>query len=188
MAEVKIIRPGYFKWTGTDRFEAVCNVTLVKSGGLNILVDCGGAGEFNEIRNSLEAEGLGPKEINILVLTHYHSDHAGNMAFFNNALILDWASKLRAGEYEIWRDASLKISEDIELIKTPGHTGECASLVAKTEQGIVAVAGDLWQSGTDEKLLVVYDKEKLKTSREFIKQKADFIIPGHDKMFKSGRP
>lgn len=162
-------------------------MTLVRSGNLNILVDCGGPGESEEIKNALSAEGLTLEEIDILVLTHHHSDHAGNMAFFSNALIAGWGTKLRGGEYEIWKDASLHISEDIELVKTPGHTGECVSLCAETEQGIVAVVGDLWWSGTDEKLLIVWNEEKLEESRKFIKQKADFIIPGHDVMFRSGR-
>lgn len=187
MAQVKIIRPGYFKWIGTDKFKAVCNVTLVMSGNLKLLVDAGGVGEAEEIRKSLGTEGILPEEIDILILTHHHSDHAGGMDFFKNAVILDWAVKWRGGEYEIWRDLNLKISEDVEFVKTPGHTPECASLLVETEQGIVAIVGDLWQSGADEHLLLIYNKEKLEESREFIKSKADFIIPGHDKMFRSGR-
>ena len=183
MAEVKIIRQGYFKWLSQDVFNAVCNVTLVKTGDLNILVDCGGAGESEEIKKSLESENLKVEDINILVLTHHHSDHAGGMSLFKNCLIVDWASKLKDGKYQIWREASLELEEDVLLIKTPGHTNECVSLIAETKEGSVAVVGDLWYSGGDEKLLVVWNKEKLLESRELIKNKADFIIPGHNEKF-----
>ncbi len=181
MAGATIIRDGYFKWTGQDKCRVRSNVTLVQSEDLNILVDCGGARESEEIIKSLKEVELDVKDINILVLTHHHPDHAGGMALFKKSMIVDWASKINGENYEFWKTPSLRVSGDVEILKTPGHTPECASVLVTTEKGIVAIVGDLWHSGDDEKLLVTWNKEALSASRGLIKKRADFIIPGHGK-------
>lgn len=75
---------------------------------------------------------------------------------------------------------------------------EHLSLLVKTPKGIIAIAGDaIWWLDGEEKLFDIHQKdhsqakgmnmEKLIESRKKILQKADYIIPGHGKMFKVKR-
>ncbi len=53
------------------------NVTLVR-GARAVLVDTGPPGSFDDLAAGLEAAGVHPKDLALVVLTHGHSDHAGN--------------------------------------------------------------------------------------------------------------
>jgi glyoxylase-like metal-dependent hydrolase (beta-lactamase superfamily II) len=53
------------------------NVTVVK-GARAILVDTGPPGSFDDLAAGLESAGVHPKDLALVVLTHGHSDHAGN--------------------------------------------------------------------------------------------------------------
>lgn len=185
LAEAEIIRKGYFRWIGRDICEASSNIILVKSDGLNILVDCGGVGENKEIEAALRERELKKEDINILVLTHHHPDHAGGVGLFSNAIIYDFAAKIKGDRYEFWTSDRLDLTPDVFLIKTPGHTPECVSLIVNTASGAVACVGDLWWSGNDDKLLLAWDKPALIKSRDLIRKNSDFIIPGHDKMVRT---
>lgn len=185
MADIFIVRPGYFRWVGQDICRASSNITLVKTENLNILVDSGGVGEDKEIEAALGEHGLGRQDVNILVLTHHHPDHAGGIGLFSHAIIYDFAAKITGDKYEFWKEDKLDLTPDVTLIKTPGHTPECVSLIAKTDHGKVACVGDLWWSGGDNKLLLSWDKQALLQSREKIRKISDFIIPGHDVMVRA---
>ena len=59
-------------------------------------------------------------------------------------------------------------------------------MLVKTEQGIIAIVGDVfWKKDFPEKDPYATDKEKLKKSRALVLAKADFIIPGHGKMYET---
>ncbi len=82
-----------------NRIQMEARGLLLKSPGCNILIDCGNGGhfvakygeklgtKFNEMYNiddegpglekSLKAHGLGLDDINHVILTHFHFDHAG---------------------------------------------------------------------------------------------------------------
>ena len=87
---------------------------------------------------------------------------------------------------------------EIEVIKTPGHSPEHSSLIAKTkDKGIIAVSTDVfwWEDGnqksdTIEELMTLKDpfaadEKALHESREKILKIADWIIPGHGKIFRN---
>ncbi len=85
---------------------------------------------------------------------------------------------------------------NIKIIKTPGHAHEHCSLLVQTAKGKVAVAGDVFwwwneqQQKTDRKSLLklkdpfVKNKAALLRSRRKLLDLADYIIPGHGKIFK----
>ena len=86
---------------------------------------------------------------------------------------------------------------DIEIIKTPGHDMfHCSVLVQAENFGKVAIAGDVfwWEDSqekkTDKRSLIelkdpyVKNEEDLINSRRKILAFADYIIPGHGKIFK----
>jgi glyoxylase-like metal-dependent hydrolase (beta-lactamase superfamily II) len=69
---------------GLRRFSSlrVANVYLLDGGpGARWLVDCGHALERLSLLAELRATGLSPRDLTGVLLTHHHSDHAGNAAF-----------------------------------------------------------------------------------------------------------
>ncbi len=82
------------------------------------------------------------------------------------------------------------------MVATPGHTREHASLVVDTSSGRFAVAGDVfwWQDGHDpdidfSSLMEIPDPfaqdfDILQESRKRLLRIADFIIPGHGRIFE----
>ena len=81
---------------------------------------------------------------------------------------------------------------DIQIIKTPGHSSEHASLLVPTPKGRILVVADVfwWAEGEDQRVDLdkhddfASDQATLKLSRSHALKIADFIIPGHGKMFK----
>jgi len=87
---------------------------------------------------------------------------------------------------------------NIKVISTPGHALEHVSLLLDAKKGRVAVAADLFwwtdkekQITNNQRILVnredpfTSDRKALLKSRNKILEIADWIIPGHGKMFKS---
>jgi len=193
VAKVKILIEGYVKEENDEEF-ASSTTTLIQEKDLNIIVDPG----MNRglLLKSLEKEGLSSEKINYVILTHYHLDHSLLAGMFENAEILDDGS-IYSFNGKI-RDHEDKIpGTDIELIETPGHDPfHCSVLVNTEDLGKVIIAGDVfwWEDGQEQKtnkedLLkhedpYVKNKEKLMNSRKRILEIADYIIPGHGKMFQ----
>lgn len=127
-----------------------------------------------------------------MFLTHGHIDHTLLAGIFENSKIVDEL-------YIYQKDAIIKhngiISDTgLKVIRTPGHMEEHCSLIVETEKGVYVVAGDVfwWMEG--EKQEVNIEKpdgdpehmniQKLIESRKKILEIADYIIPGHGKIFK----
>ena len=127
-------------------------------------------------------------------MSHYHPDHVFLSAIFEKAIALDGDTiyeEDRESEYEG------KIpGTNITLIPTPGHAHEHFSLLVPTDKGKIAIAGDVFwwtdneEQKTDRESLLVHrdlfvkDKKALLESRKKLLKIADFIIPGHGKMFE----
>jgi len=73
------------------------NLLLVKTGGKNILIDCGignalsekqkkiyGVEKDSNLEKSLLEIGLKPEDIDLVILSHLHLDHAGGIVKFNS--------------------------------------------------------------------------------------------------------
>lgn len=69
MGNIKIIRKriGY------------SNVTLIVNGKNSILTDTGVKGNFNQIRILFKQARLKPSDLKLIILTHTHYDHTGNL-------------------------------------------------------------------------------------------------------------
>ncbi len=170
---------------------ASSTVVLVESAGKKIIVDPGC--DRKTLLSVLEKQKLALDSINFVLLTHSHTDHALLAGIFEKAKVIT--------PVEIYEDSTQKeyksdfLGEGLKIIPTPGHCLEHCSLIVPTEKGTFAIAGDLfwWTKNETQKL----DTEKIddahpsetnmKTlieSRKKIMQIADYIIPGHGKMFK----
>jgi len=189
MAEVKVLVEGYAKET-KDGWTANSTVTFVKSNGKNIIVDPG----FNRTKllNSLKKEKLETKDIDYVFLTHNHPDHVFLAGIFENAKVVD-ELYVYSGDV-ITKHSGTIPDTDLKIIRTPGHMEEHCSLVVPTPQGTYVVAGDAFWWLENEKQEVNINKpdndpehmnlQKLIASRKKILEIADYIIPGHGKMFK----
>ena len=172
---------------GVDIFDHTGAVTLVKSDTLNILVDVGGRGRFPEIEKKLLEANLKPEDINIVILTHFHLDHAFNIGFFPNARVIGWVHEWKDGKTFRFNDIEgWSVAEGVHILSTPGHTAESLSvLLEMPDNQKVILAGDaINQKYIETKAVskMVNDEAMYKKSAEKILVTANYIIPGHGEL------
>lgn len=191
MDELKLLIKGYAKKT-KQGFRASSAVVLIRTNGLNILVDPGS----NQARllAALKRAKIRPSDIDLILLTHFHLDHILNIRLFPKAIILDVDTIYKDDRGVLYKD--FIPGTEIQVIPTPGHAHEHGALIVETEEGRVAVAGDIfwWNDGEEQKTdykSLVYKKDpytknwkQLVGSRKKLLKMADWIIPGHGKMFR----
>lgn len=190
--EVHILRPG---WAVSDRggTDAACTLTLVK-GPKAILVDVGAPWETELLREGLRAHDLAPRDIDVVVCTHGHSDHVGNLHLFPDALLVvgyDICWGRRYLSHPIWQE-DFVIDEAVRVVATPGHSGEDVSVIV-TSGGIrYGICGDLFESASDledDLLWRRYSRypDLQARSRGRLLEVVDVVIPGHGDMFRVNR-
>ena len=181
MAEVKVLIEGYTSADSPE--ESSCStVTLIKDGSLVMVVDPGTLRDQKNLVDKLREEGLGVDDVNVVCITHSHMDHYRNIGMFSKAKALDYWGLWDRDTVDDWRS---QFSKNVEIIKTPGHNYDGITLLASTEKGKVATCGDVyWKENYPEIDPYASDMKKLKESRKKLLELADYIIPGHGKMFK----
>jgi glyoxylase-like metal-dependent hydrolase (beta-lactamase superfamily II) len=198
MAEVKVLIEGYQIKGKHNKVRVGSTVTLIKS-RYKIIVDTGSFLDNDILIGALDKEGLAPEDIDIVILTHLDLDHIVNTYLFKKAKVF---LKFRGGDYpgqthfpldgSVQRTDLLKknlIDEDIEIIPTPGHAEDMISVVVKTPEGKVVIAGDAfpgkeWIDFNRHPDSLVADDKTFDKNRKKILKIADYIIPGHGRMFK----
>jgi len=198
MAEIKILIEGVHKFVSDIKAEISCTTTLIKS-DKNIIVDPGAFINRDKLIDALRREKLRSEDIDAIVLTHLHLDHIANIFLFPKAKIfLRFISGKYPGQFQKIDEGYLQrfdllneqIAKNVKIIETPGHTIDQISLVIKTKEGNVVITGDAIPSKewTDQNKKpvpdFVYSVDKFIESRRNILSIADYIIPGHGKMFK----
>jgi N-acyl homoserine lactone hydrolase len=189
----------------SDRgFAGVSTITLVTSGRTRVLVDTGGIGDRVLLLNRLEDLGLGPDDIDVVVLTHLHFDHAGNVELFDNAVVVVHALEMahgrqnpRAPGYSQQITAaltrhprlspfdtpSLSIAPGVSVIHTPGHTPGSVSVRVDGDTPTFIVGDALKhrhdiRSGTPSGPNT--DLAAWTRAAKHILERASYIVPGHD--------
>ncbi|MDD5182507.1 MAG: MBL fold metallo-hydrolase [Candidatus Nanoarchaeia archaeon] len=190
MAEVKVLIKGYASelkngWTASS------TTTFIESNGKKIIVDPGC--NRKNLLDSLKRVGLHTNDIDLVVLTHMHPDHSLLCGIFENAKVLT-PTEIYDNDKQVEQKDKIE-GTDIKIMLTPGHVPEHISLVVPTSDGIVVVAGDNFWWGDNEEQKVDINKEdaahptetdmdELVKSRKKILKIADWVIPGHGKMFR----
>lgn len=191
MSELKVLIEGYARQEKGIEYASPSTVLIIDN-GLKIIAGPGSNEKL--LLESLARQGLKPESIDLVFLTHYHPDHVLNIGLFRKKDILDSNSIYR-------KDAIIGFSGNIpktnvKVVETPGHAFEHSSLLVETSKGKIAVAGDVWwwadneKQKTDRKSLLTHkdsyvkDKKALLESRKKLLKLADYVIPGHGKMFK----
>lgn len=156
---------------------------LVRGNGVNILVDSGMAdiatitarlrvegwgGGHAALVKALADERLAPDDINYVILTHMHFDHAENLDLFPNACVVVQRAELMAAVDPVpsqrifyWkstidnilgrkRPAQLRLVEGdiqlfpgLQLLFVPSHTEGMQVVVVSTSKGRAALVSDL---------------------------------------------
>ncbi len=188
MNQVKVLIQGYAKQI-EGGWLASSTVTLIQSNNKKIIVDPGC--ERKNLIKELSSNNLKTADIDFVLLTHGHTDHALLAGIFENAMVLN-NEEIYDDDKQVEHNNEIP-GTDIEIIQTPGHSTDHCSLLVKTKEGIYAVAGDVFWWMDDEKQKVDINKpdqahpvdlKKLIESRRQLLDRADYIIPGHGKMFK----
>ncbi len=184
MARVRIIWEGYFRWIEKHvSCDVTSNSTLVESGGKRFLVDVANAGEEEAYLASLKKHGVDPASIDAVIVTHEHPDHVGCLHLFPNAWYYGNGVRWKGARHEYWAGPELELAPDIRIVRAPGHTPNDVTVFVDTEEGVVAMCGDLWVTDlADPRNRIILDKAMIRSSRELVAKRAKFIIPGHGPM------
>ena len=84
----------------------------------NILIDTGSKANKSELSEDLNELDLKTEDVDIIILTHSHYDHNGNVDLFSNAKI-----------YDNENISELDNKFRFKIIKTPGHTKDSICLL-----------------------------------------------------------
>ena len=192
MAEVKVLIEGYAKQLDNG-WVASSTTCLVTTGNLKILTDPGCNRE--KLSEVLNKEGLLTGDIDYVFLSHQHPDHILLAGIFEKAKFITFDTNLMYNNDLITEFDKHELGEEIEIMETPGHVLEHISLIVDTPNGKIAIVGDvIWWLDGEEQVFDLNQKdhsqakgmnmETLVESRKKVISMADYIVPGHGKMFK----
>jgi glyoxylase-like metal-dependent hydrolase (beta-lactamase superfamily II) len=195
MTKVKVLIEGYAKQLGKG-WVASSTTCLITTVDKKIITDPGCNRE--KLLKVLDKEGLTTDAIDYVFLSHCHPDHILLAGIFEKAKFVTFDTNLVYDKDLLLEFDKYEMGNDIEIIETPGHVLEHLSLIVNTPEGKIAIAGDViwWVDGEkqvfdinqeDHSQAKGMDMEKLVESRKRLLAVADWIIPGHGKMFKNSR-
>ena len=159
------------------------------------------------IENRLNEQKIKPEEIDILIFTHLHFDHLGEIEIFKNAQIF-----IQEDEYKFAKDplpcqsdmyfidnieesiklpninlinGDAEIYPGLKILKTPGHTLGSQSVVVSNKKGRFCIAGDnvCLKENIEENIPpgIHVDIRDCYKSFKKIRDASDYILPSHDK-------
>jgi N-acyl homoserine lactone hydrolase len=160
----------------------------------------------------LDALGLEPKDVDVVVLSHLHFDHAGGAALFTDSELVVQQDEFAAAHYPPaflaplyyrknfdlpgyrWRllQGDTELYPGVSVLRSEGHTpGHQSLLVELPDTGPVILAGDCcyWQRSIDDEVPpgVVWDPARAMHSIKRLKTVARLtggrIFPSHDPGF-----
>jgi glyoxylase-like metal-dependent hydrolase (beta-lactamase superfamily II) len=186
----------------------ICTIALIR-GENNILVDTGHFGNRRQILESLKRLNLTPSDIDKVVLTHSHWDHALNLELFSKATLVinskelsyvravkgdDWATSCTLA-YIIDRmkvqttSGEQTIDKGVTVIETPGHSPGHQAVLVKTDEETALLTGDSMPTlrsyfrGLPDFITTSEDEAKQSIIR-LKSLRPDTYYPGHDRAFK----
>jgi N-acyl homoserine lactone hydrolase len=180
----KITAPAQFVLAGLEEgyFANPYLGFLLRDAGRCVLVDCGINDRFivdgkawggfpaeagsHYVEQSLEKRGVAPDQIEMVIYTHLHNDHAGNCHLFPKAIHVfqkdEWVNLLdplpaQKARRDYDQDVipilsklnTMKVNGDVQILpgvrlyKAPGHSLGSQLVAVETERGTMVILGDL---------------------------------------------
>lgn len=180
-------------------------VALIRNNQRNILLDTGGPVVRAQLRGLLKRHGLDTADIDIVLLTHLHFDHAGNVDYFPHAEFvfsaIEWnyinsiesrdcyaaesaLPLLRTYRTRLVHNDNEEIVPGIFGIFTPGHTPGSLSYVIHNDNERWVMSGDAAKNRGElrsGKAQMTLDKEASSASiKKILSCGATRVLPGHD--------
>jgi N-acyl homoserine lactone hydrolase len=158
----------------------------------------------DDIANRLGGLGLGVEDIDVLVSTHFHFDHAGNHSDFGASRIVVQRRAYEHGKanhdpftQDLWDlphleyvllDGDVELVPGVELIETSGHApGHTSVLVRLPETGPVLLAIDAistFENLTTDNWATAADPDAARESahrlRAIAEREGALFVSGHD--------
>ncbi|KAM9717348.1 metallo-beta-lactamase domain-containing protein 1 [Menidia menidia] len=186
---VSVLKVGYCIPQAGGSFRADGTITLI-TGPRTVLVDTGGPWDRDFLLRSLRDRGVQPGDVQLVVGTHGHSDHIGNLSLFPSSLTVVGYDVSEGDTYRpngLAAGRPFRLDECLAVLPTPGHSGQDVSVqVRGTAAGTVLVAGDLFECCSDQDRWrdVSLDPALQEGHRQQALTTADLIIPGHGLPFR----
>lgn len=168
-------------------------------------------------RNALSAAGVAPDEVEFVILTHLHWDHAGNCDLFPDARIVVQEDELRyaIAPGRFFRRAYLspqsgwplppyvvsnlmptkgeaEILPGVRVVPAPGHTPGSQAVLVDTARGVACIAGDamMVSENIEEDTPPGFhvDVDRSLDSLDALRARATYMLPSHDYRIFDGRP
>jgi N-acyl homoserine lactone hydrolase len=159
--------------------------------------------------NALHRAGIDPRDVEVVVLTHLHWDHAGNCGLFPEARVLVQRDELRyasaPGRFFAksflsvlggWPDppylvpnlaaldGSVEILPGLSVFPVPGHTPGSQAVIASTPFGRLCIAGDAVSTyeNVERDLPPGFhvNVDDSMVSMDRLQDVADILLPSHD--------
>ena len=218
----------FFGERSAEKVQIPVSCYLVRTGDTTILFDTGLSpravpgllrndplARFSEadlLLRRLDGIGLEPGDVDVVVLSHLHYDHAGGAFLFPGSEIAVQQDEYSYAHYpagflatyyykknfdlpeQRWRllDGDAEIVPGVTVLRSEGHTpGHQSLLVELPESGPVILAGDCcyWQESIDKEIPpgVVWDPTRAMHSIKRLKTIARLmggrVFPSHDPVF-----
>ncbi|CAG9796722.1 unnamed protein product [Diatraea saccharalis] len=192
MCDLFVLFNGYSKLCNDKEMLANCSCSLIL-GDHNIIVDTMTAWDSDKIITALAGYNILPDMIHYVISTHGHSDHIGNNNLFLKAKHIVGYSVSYKEKYFLHPFESGEkyyINENVEVLPTPGHTLSDVTVLVKTKEGTVAVAGDLFENSEDIENPTIWmsagseNPALQRKNRAAVAEIAHWIVPGHGPKFK----
>lgn len=167
------------------------------------LVDTGSRARRPMLFDGLDNAGVAPGDVEHVLLTHLHFDHAENLDLFPNATVYIYdpeLERLQNGE-TTWADVGHveallsdrdvvrftegEVLDGIDAVHTPGHVEHHVSFVL--EDGLTyGLTGDAIKNVREfvtRNPFTLYDDDVAARTLDDLAARLDFVIPGHDAPF-----
>ena len=182
MTSVHLLHAGY----ANDRVGS--SIVLVRDADALIVVDPGMVARRGLITEPLDALGVAPEAVTHVFLSHHHPDHTINIALFPNAEVVDFWARYRD---DLWLDHDgdgYRPSPRSQLLLTPGHTEEDATLVVEADDAVYAMTHLWWREDrTPDVDPLGANQAQIEAGRTRILAMADIVVPGHGGPFRVAR-
>lgn len=168
--------------------------------------------------NALKAAGVAPRDVEWVILTHLHWDHAGNCDLFPEARVLVQEAELRyaIAPGRFFRRAYLspesgwplsppyivpnlvtvrgqsEVAPGVTVVPAPGHTPGSQAVIVRTASGFYCIAGDAMMTydnlESDAPPGYHVDVDASLDSLDLLRARSSKLLPSHDYAIFRDRP